>query len=1077
VKMKGKESLWVGLTLIGIGLLIGFLTVYFNFTSSIAINQEGESLAQKFYFSGPDPYHHGRNIERIVETGHHPYWLRTKEGRDPLLNYPLRLINPRPPLFDWSIAGIANLLTPIIGNKVDAVGYAMQFSACLWGALLVIPVYFIAVELFKDRRIGLLASLLVALIPLHLTSGHGCAYALADHDSFVLFFNVIAFYFFLKMLKSIKAKEWVENWRRAKSIKEGIKSCFKANLIPFTYASLAGLAIATIGLAWKGFQLSLAILTIYLLIQMLVDKCRKKDSTSVFFAGILPFIPALLVPLPYYLVQNTMGEMRTCAFMLLALIVVGLLLIPTKRLPALLIIPIIGGVAAIALSALWVIKTFFSGIPALSPLVGIANTLFGGLPYVQKTKIYLTIAEAASPDFSSMVMGFGPILYWLPFVGIVLLLIQFGKRWRPETLFVLTWVGIDLYLSVTSARFLNNLVPMFAILAAWIIGMIVKKVNFKGMIKAIRSKGGWKGIKKGVKVRHLLVIALLIGIFFPNGYLALDAAVPFGKEGRFGAEGAYGLSFYKEKYWVDALSWLAKQDSEIADPADRPGFIAWWDYGFYEAMIGEHPTVADNFQSGVEAAANFHTSTDETQATAVLITRILEGHLCYEGLSKEVKNLLEQYLGRVKTKTLVDTLQNPTHAKSFGKPIGAEYNKNLSEEYKVRAQNAKYHDAIEILSSIGDEPLTQLYFYLQKATGYQIRYYGVAGFDLGIFNIFPFLADKSTYGVGGGMEDDYIKTWYVGYYLLPNRTRGPPGRWSPDELNRMSEEEKNWIELVSTQPEYKPDFFNTTFYRTYIGLSEEDFLRWMEIMAYYRNLGKSPPRIQLPSTFGMKHWVAKYFSPYPYPGLNTSAVVIAEYYEGAFINGTVKLDKKPFAGAEAWVVDENGIPHDHRITDSEGKFSLIAPPGNITISIINEGLVIANQTFDKSGELAPITEAEARRNTKDFDRSIEFDISMASLKFNAFFDKDDDGSYDKNKGDELLSGVKITIKNKTKATHHDSYAFPEVILGVKQAKVELEEREPTEKFNNRIEAKPKEELFVEVPMRKIVEEQPSVVKE
>jgi dolichyl-diphosphooligosaccharide--protein glycosyltransferase len=837
----------------------------------------------------------------------------------------------------------------------------MQFAPCIWGALLVIPVYLISVELFRNRRIGLLAALLVALIPIHLASGHGSAYALTDHDSFVLFLSALAFCFFLKALKSLKSKEWVKNWKSGKSIVDGIKECFGANSVSFIYASLAGLAIGAIGLAWKGFQLSLAILAVYLFAQMVIDKCRRKDSTSTFFAGIILFIPALLVPLPYYLIQNTMGEILLCASMLLALIVVALFLIPTKRVPALLILPFLAGVAAIALACLWVIKTFFSGVPALSPLVGIADTLFGGLPYVQKTKVYLTIQEAAPPELSRMVMGFGPILFWLPFVGIGLLLVRLVKKWKPEILFVLSWVGIDLFLSATSARFLNNIIPMFAVLAAWVLFTIVKKVNFKGMVKTVKSKGGFKGLKKGVKVRHLLVIALLVGVFFPNVYMAIDAAVPSETEGRFGVEGAYGIGFYRERYWTDALSWLAEQDKEIDNPADRPGFIAWWDYGFYEAMIGEHPTVADNFQSGIEAAANFHTSTNETHATAVLVTRVLEGHLRYEGLSKEVKNLLEQYLGQAKAKTLIDVIQNPTHAKSFGEPIGAEYNKELSGEYRVRAENAKYHDAIEILS-IGDEPLTQLYFYLQKVTGYQIRYYGVEGYDLGIFNIFPFLADKSTYSVGG-MEDDYIKTWYVGYYLLPNRTRGPLGRWSPDELNRMSEEEKNWIELVSAQPEYKLDFYNTTFYRAYIGLPQP--------IEY-------GIQAQVP-TFGMKHWVAKYISPYPYPGLDTSAVVIANYYEGAFINGTVKLDKNPFAGVEVGVIDENGILHDHTTADSRGRFSLITPPGNVSVIIIKEEQEIARKTFDKSGELAPISEAEARRLTSDFDRLIGFNIAKSQL--------------------------------------------------------------------------------------------------
>ncbi|HIH98228.1 MAG TPA: phospholipid carrier-dependent glycosyltransferase [Thermoplasmata archaeon] len=984
--MIEKKNLLTGLALLGIVLLIIFFTAYFSFTSGAATNPEGETLGEKFYFSGPDPYYHGRIIQEIAETGRHPYWLRTEEGRDPLLSYPLRMINPRPPLFDWSIAGFSKLLLPIAGNEIDAIGYAMQFTPCIWGALLVIPVYLISVELFRDRRIGLLAALLVALIPIHLVSGHGSAYALTDHDSFVLFLSALAFCFFLKALKSLKSKEWVKNWKSGKSIVDGIKECFGANSVSFIYASLAGLAIGAIGLAWKGFQLSLVILAVYLFAQMVIDKCRRKDSTSTFFAGIILFIPALLVPLPYYLIQNTMGEILLCASMLLVLTVVALFLIPTKRVPAILVLPILAGVAAIALACLWVIKTFFSGVPALSPLVGIADTLFGGLPYVQKTKVYLTIQEASPPELSRMVMGFGPILFWLPFVGIGLLLVRLVKKWKPEILFVLSWVGIDLFLSTTSARFLNNIIPMFAILAAWVLFTIVKKVNFKGMVKTVKSKGGFKGLKKGVKVRHLLVIALLVGVFFPNIYMAIDAAVPPEIEGKFGSEGAYRAGFYDEQYWTDALSWLAKQDKDIPNPEDRPGFIAWWDYGFYEILIGEHPTVADNFQSGIEAAANFHISTDEVQATAVLVTRILEGHLRYEGLSEEVANILQNYLGQSKADALIDVLQNPTHAKSFDKPIGEEYDKNLSEEYRVRAENAKYHDAIDLLSSIGDEPLTQLYWGLQKATGYSIRYYGVNVKDfLSFFDIFTFLADKSIYSLTL-VEDDYvhitrvINEWnqeairfYYGMKFEEEKEMYEKARGEP--LNETEAEElmKNimWTPIKA----HKPNFYNSILYRTYLG--EPQYI-WRDPPHSSALIGLIAPQIP---TYGLKHWVMAYptsIDPYSKKG-ELTPVVIAKYYEGAFINGTVKLDKNPFGGAEAWVIDGNGIPHDHATVDSRGRFSLIAPPGNVSVIIIKEGQEIARKTFDKSGELAPISEAEARRLTSDFDRSIGFNIAKSQL--------------------------------------------------------------------------------------------------
>ena len=71
---------------------------------------------------------------------------------------------------------------------------------------------------------------------------------------------------------------------------------------------------------------------------------------------------------------------------------------------------------------------------------------------------------------------------------------------------------------------------------------------------------------------------------------------------------------------------LNEQDIEIEDPAMRPAFISWWDYGFYEVAIGGHPTVADNFQDGIPTAANFHTSTSEREAVAIFSIRLF-GHL------------------------------------------------------------------------------------------------------------------------------------------------------------------------------------------------------------------------------------------------------------------------------------------------------------------------------------------------------------------------------------------------------------------------------------------------------------------
>ena len=54
-------------------------------------------------------------------------------------------------------------------------GTQWQFVPALFGALLVFPVYFIGKILF-GRKAGLIAALLIAIIPIHISSGHGSAY-------------------------------------------------------------------------------------------------------------------------------------------------------------------------------------------------------------------------------------------------------------------------------------------------------------------------------------------------------------------------------------------------------------------------------------------------------------------------------------------------------------------------------------------------------------------------------------------------------------------------------------------------------------------------------------------------------------------------------------------------------------------------------------------------------------------------------------------------------------------------------------------------------------------------------------
>ncbi len=55
----------------------------------------------------------------------------------------------------------------------------------------------------------------------------------------------------------------------------------------------------------------------------------------------------------------------------------------------------------------------------------------------------------------------------------------------------------------------------------------------------------------------------------------------------------------------------------------RPAFISWWDYGFQAVAQGLHPTVADNFQNGIDPSGNFLLSQNESLAIGILTTTLL----------------------------------------------------------------------------------------------------------------------------------------------------------------------------------------------------------------------------------------------------------------------------------------------------------------------------------------------------------------------------------------------------------------------------------------------------------------------
>ena len=1003
-KIKLKKSWFVAFSLITIFLMVLFLNSYFNIISGDAINPEGNSLSTTYYLSGPDPYYNMRLVEETVRTGKYPFY----EYNDPILNYPIGRSGGRAPLLNMMAIGFSRVLTPVM-KESDALGYSMQFIPALFGALLVFPVYFIGKTLF-GRKEGLLAALLIAIIPIHIGSGHGSAYGLFDHDSFNLFLFFLTFLFLIF------------------SIKE--KNLYRSIL----FALLSGTSLAALNMVWVEAQFLFAVIAVYAIVQMLIDIFNKEMNWNVVQSLIIILFSGYLISLPVRFIKyGFKADLQLLLAVGVALFGILYIILDRKKIPWIISLPSIFCMGGIVLVVLYFLDNLIQIFPFLSALGRLSEILYGSGIY--GNKVDLTIAEAGTANISKTVMSYGPALYWLAWAGLILLFYYYFKqKHRRDYLFIFILFLVNIWLAGTAGRFLNDIVPLIAILSAWIVWYLIDKVDYKQMVRNIRNTGGGiRGLRKAIKIYHILGILFVVFlVVMPNSFLALDAAIPgavtkngtsnmkidyFGKD----FSGAFGSSSYKEQYWIDAFDWLNDQDIEIEIPHERPAFISWWDYGFYESAVGAHPTVADNFQDGIPPAANFHTAKSENEGVGVWIIRLLEGNLRDNGgtLSTETIEVLEKHVGENNTNDIVTWIEDPTTSPSYKTQIGKEYDEELSKNVLVGEQwpeNAVYHDVTELFNStLDDEEITWLYHDIQEITGYSIRYYGVEGYDVGIFNIFAFLADKSLilYALreAGGTEfpnpeDDFIQIKYSGYKVNPDGSRGNEQEWTADELNAMSDADLRQIAITNTPSEQKEDYFKTMFYRTYIGNIPE---------------GLEDQIAQLPC-WDMRHFSAEFISQYPYYGVQRAAVIIAKYYEGAMLNGTVEFLNEPLNDFQIVVtkdIDLGAAPlpvdHDKAILEN-GSFDLIAPAGEISLQVrrnVELGAsafavktIIFNSTTDP--KLFPITDEQAMRLGTNYKRTINITIDPATLEGYIYENIDNEEDYNESI-DLPLSDVDITL--------------------------------------------------------------------
>ncbi len=919
---------------------------------------------------GSDSFYHWRVTEFIL-------FNHTNLILDPLLRYPTGAINPREPLFDWMNAILGIVFAPLFhGNAVTAAAFFLDFDPPFWSALTVVPIYLIGREV-SSRRMGLVAALTWPFIVGSIQAG-GLGYA--NYLTFYTFFILLYLFSYLRTIRLVSSRTWVPNFRRPREAVRGLRTLLREERAAVKWAVFTGVTLGALALAWQGYPLAVAVVVIFLVTMMIIERIRRVDSFGLYVMTWIAGLVGFPMAMPYFLGQGLFQTWFDLP-LLLYFGALGILLpfVLLREYPWVVTVPMLGALGAAALGGLYLVNP------------GSFQNLITGQGYFAKTLIYTTVAEAQAPSIDALILSYGIITFFLAFVGLALFIIHLARQKfrREHTLFVVFAI-VSIYLPVSAAKFFYVGAAAFVLLPAEVLLIILDVAGYSQLRRTAASLAGTRGqlssLRRAFKARHVLVFLLVFVLVVPNVWYAVDAGIPFNSKSQYSQQiyntlppflrtasanasnyylGAAGGSLDTPNQYDEAgYNWLAQQDSNLAYP-NRPAFVSWWDYGFQAVAQGFHPTVADNFQNGIPAGGNFLLSQNESQAIAVLTITLLQAEQRASG---------NPYLPAALNTRLAADGVNLAQLHSLLANTSADVPLVIAHPERYLPVNPANLDPVNAMfiatayflaTSLSADRVVQVYNDVQAYTGWSIQYamvdsrlFPFSGQQTGIFYAPADLTDRII-GPGGQPITYYTLTALGSDGNTYSVGQVPPG-----------------VQIVNVNINWLPPFYNSMIYHVFMGYNGTQVGQGPGIPGLTGSVASHAP---------MPGWMLRhfqvvyrtaYYCPYSNPaahpgcfaavnlpeakilaaqtngtadtsssGYFNGGEAILQYYPGEPMAGAVTLpDGTPVPGARLTVFDNWGIPHMTTVTRADGSYSVLLPPGNATVNVTAGPLNGLNQS-------------------------------------------------------------------------------------------------------------------------------------
>ena len=660
-----------------VAFLVGFVIriQWYAVPSMHALGTDGFDMT-----GGSDPWYMKRVVDYILAQNAH---LVMDADRF----YPIGGANPRPPLFSWSLAIGAMILQPFLGD--DAVWWSMLALPAIYGALTILPVAAIAKDHF-GKAAGVIAAWLIAFMPAHVTHS---TWGLADHDSFVMLFIAIGFMFYLRAVRYAGSERLVRTTSiRPLHMIRAMSAVAQERKYAMSNAVLAGVAFAAASLGWKGFVVGPAILFLAYAAQVAINMFRRRDSTILSTLFLTMLMTNFLIALPFYahpqlnLMLDGTG-LQPFLFILLFTIVIMYITTGFRDKPWLLVLGTLAVGAAVFLASLYVLKltnlsnawdVLFTGggyftktkifgtvAEANAPDRGYMFASFGPIVFVFALVVGLTSLWRAFSQRSQISLVFAVWIFTATYMSWTAARFLFNAtpvvavmgaagivgfwKWANWEGLVRNWrrAGIRTPSErIAGARRAVWRMPSFSAVVLVLIMLSGQQLTY-GLDSAIPSNSPAEGDLDESIYYTIPDIMRWDGL----GFSVLDSRdyEAFGSRAYMGSFG----SGFNGQSWNDAHQWLSQQDvyhEGVTDKAscdkedgiwdsgeslcemkfgDKPAFVSWWDYGFQALNTGQHPSVSDNFQTGIPASGNMLLARSQTDLVAMFTQHLAVGDITY----------------------------------------------------------------------------------------------------------------------------------------------------------------------------------------------------------------------------------------------------------------------------------------------------------------------------------------------------------------------------------------------------------------------------------------------------------------